>query len=505
MIPAKIEDVFIEIATNSFGVIKNINAGKFAKKEFILEESIYNTCPFLEGMLDFLPNKEPFLLEGMVLTSEGEEYNVDAELFKNKASVIILIHNRTNVYKVVNQLNQDRNNIFFLKRELAEKTIELEKQRKIAEKANEEKSRFLAMMSHEVRNPLNVILGYSEMISKEEINKNVQEYSKLLSISGKHLKIIVDDILDLSRIEAGKLELVNSEINVKQLAENCIINFKHQNKKEDVQLVLKLSKIIPNIVLGDDARIHQILSNLLSNAIKFTQKGEISLTINLISEDKNTIKLSFEIKDSGRGMTKEQAAKIFNEYHQNKKSDNRVFGGAGLGLSIVKRLLTAMNGTISVESKLNIGTVFKVEIPFLKVNSVKKNKEKINITKSLTGKRILVADDDMLNQTIVAHILNKENVKLTLVKDGLEALNALKTKIFDLVLLDIHMPNITGEQLVQQKNDFNKANINIPFLALTANTTPEDIKRYHKIGFAAIISKPYTANDFLERISLNLS
>ena len=204
-------------------------------------------------------------------------------------------------------------------------------------------------------------------------------------------------------------------------------------------------------------------------------------------------------------MTKEQAAKIFNEYHQNKKSDNRVFGGAGLGLSIVKRLLTAMNGTISVESELNIGTVFKVEIPFLKVNSVKKNKEKINITKSLTGKRILVADDDMLNQTIVAHILNKENVKLTLVKDGLEALNALKTKIFDLVLLDIHMPNITGEQLVQQKNDFNKANINIPFLALTANTTPEDIKRYHKIGFAAIISKPYTANDFLEEISLNLS
>ena len=247
-------------------------------------------------------------------------------------------------------------------------------------------------------------------------------------------------------------------------------------------------------------RINQILSNLMSNSLKFTQKGEIALDVRFVSEDENNVNLAFEIKDTGRGMTKEQSSKIFNEYQQNKKSDNRVFGGAGLGLSIVKRLLNAMSGTVSVESELDKGTSFTVQIPFLKVTSQIKKKALISEKKSLTGKRILVADDDALNQTIVAHILKKEDVKLTLVKDGLEALNKLKSDVFDLVLLDIHMPNITGEQLMQQKKDFNRANIKIPFLALTANTTPEDIERYKNIGFVDVISKPYTAVEFVGKI-----
>ena len=157
MIPAKIEDVFLQLTTNSFGVIKSINAGRFAKEEFTIEASIYESCPFLEGILESLPLKESFLLEGMVIVSKENEYNVDVELFKEESSVVVLIHNRTNVYKIVDQLNQNRNDIFFIKRELAEKNIELDKLRKIADKANEGKSRFFAMMSHEVRNQLNVI------------------------------------------------------------------------------------------------------------------------------------------------------------------------------------------------------------------------------------------------------------------------------------------------------------------------------------------------------------
>ncbi|AUC83938.1 hypothetical protein CW731_00930 [Polaribacter sp. ALD11] len=507
MIPAKIEDVFIQITTSLSGVIINIVAGKFAKNEFTLQESIYKTCPFLEGTLEALEVSDPFLLEGMIILSSSIEYNVDLELFKSEENVTVLIHNRTKIYKYVDQLNQNRNDIFFVKRELAEKNLELDRLRKIADKANEEKSRFLAMMSHEVRNPLNVILGYAEMISEEQINENVKEYSKLLSLSGKNLKVIVNDVLDLSRIEAGKLELINSPINIREIAENSIKNFRYQNKNTQVKLVIEIAENVPSLVLGDDVRINQILSNLLSNALKFTESGIVSLKINLISEERNSTKITFSISDSGRGMTNEQASKIFNEYQQNKKSDNRVFGGAGLGLSIVKRLLKAMNGFILVESELNKGTTFKVEIPFLKVNSsniVSVEKVEVLTSKSLRGKRILVADDDALNQTIVAHILKKENSILTQVKDGLEALNVLKTAIFDIVLLDIHMPNITGEQLVQQKNDFKKENRALPFLALTANTTPEDLKRYKSIGFNDVIGKPYTAVEFVKRIGLVL-
>jgi len=209
LIPAKIEDVFLQLTTNFTGVITNIVAGKLARKEFTKQESIYDTCPFLEGTLDALPLNESFLLEGMVITSDIKEYNIDLELFKSENSIDVLIHDRTNVYKYVDQLNQNRNDIFFIKREIAEKNKELDRLRKVADKANEEKTRFLAMMSHEIRNPLNSILGYTELISAENLNKAATQYLKNLTASGKNLKVIVDDILDLSRIEAGKLDLVS--------------------------------------------------------------------------------------------------------------------------------------------------------------------------------------------------------------------------------------------------------------------------------------------------------
>lgn len=503
MIPAKIEDVFIQITTNITGDILNIDAGKFAVSEFHLNQSIFNVCPFLEGTLEALGENTPFLLEGMVINIDNQEFNVDLELFNKNEVVTVLIHNRTNVYKYVDQLNQNRNDIFFVKRELAEKNSELERLRKIADKANEEKSRFLAMMSHEIRNPLNVILGYSEMISNETINNSVKEYANLLSLSGKNLKVIVNDILDLSRIEAGKLDLVNAQLNIHEIAKNAIDNYRFQNKNPNVTLVVEVNKNVPKILIGDDVRINQILSNLLSNALKFTEKGVISLKLNVDSDEKDKVILNFLIEDSGRGMTAEQASKIFNEYQQNNKDDNRVYGGAGLGLSIVKKLLLAMAGEISVISKLNSGTIFKVKIPFTKSQKNKHSQNKIlekvqNL--DLTGKRVLVADDDVLNQSIVSHILKSENVALTLAKDGFEALEMLKTTIFDIVLLDIHMPNITGEKLIQMSNEFANDNSNIPFLALTANTTEEDILRYKSIGFKDVIGKPYTAKQFKEQI-----
>lgn len=498
--PARIDAIFLQVTTLFSGEILTVDAGKFLENEFSITESIYKICPFLEGTLEALEFNSPFLLEGMLIIAKQVEYNVDLELFKNKENVTVLIHNRTSVYRFVDQLNQNRNDLFFLKREIKEKNKELETLRKIADTANEQKSRFLAMMSHEVRNPLNVILGYSKMISDEEINTNVKEYSKLLSLSGEHLKVIVNDILDLSRIEAGKLELVNIPISIKEIAENCIQNFTHQNKNGEIELCIQTSKKIPNKVLGDDVRLNQVLSNLLSNALKFTEKGKVSVDVKLKSETPTSINIAFLVSDSGRGMTKEQATKIFEEFTQNKINDNRVFGGAGLGLSIVKRLLKAMNGKITVESNLNVGTTFITEIPFTKLENQTMSKEEEkenNILENLIGKRILVADDDALNQTIVAHILNKENTILTQVKDGLEASIQLKENVFDLVLLDIHMPNVTGEQLVQQKNTFRKENSTIPYLALTANTAPEDIERYNAIGFIGVIGKPYTAKDFV--------
>ena len=292
MIPAKIEDVFLQLTTDFSGVVINIVAGKLARKEFTIKESIYDACPFLEGTLEALPIKESFLLEGMIITSESKEYNIDLELFKCEKSINVLIHDRTNVYKYVDQLNQNRNDIFFIKREIAEKNKELDRLRKVADKANEEKTRFLAMMSHEIRNPLNSILGYAEMISSENLNETVAKYVKNLSVSGKNLKVIVDDILDLSRIEAGKLELVSEKISIKEIVQNCKNDFQYLKTNDAVELVFLVDKKIPEFVLGDAVRINQIFANLISNAIKFTNKGSIHLNVKPISESENEIKIS---------------------------------------------------------------------------------------------------------------------------------------------------------------------------------------------------------------------
>ena len=504
MIPAKIDDVFIQLTTDFSGVITNIDAGSFAKTAFTIQDYIYDSCPFLEGTLEALPLNDPFLLEGMVIVSEDTEYNIDLELFKEDAQITILIHNRSNVYKYVSELNQNRNDIFFIKRELAEKNIELEKLRKLADKANEEKSRFLAMMSHEIRNPLNSILGYSEMISSENLNKKVTEYIKNLSSSGKNLKVIVDDILDLSRIEAGKLVLVNEEISIVETIQNCKNDFQHIHTNKNVELVFLASEKLPEIVLGDAVRIQQILSNLISNAIKFTNKGKVVISLKVSFETKSKVAVIFEVTDSGRGMSESQRLKIFEEYQQNELNDHRVYGGAGLGLAIVKRLVEAMNGNISVKSELNKGASFFVEIPFEKKSKLKKQviipEKGNNKNIDLEGKNILVADDDLMNQTIVAHILKKEKVNVTIVNDGLEALSKIENEVFDVVLLDINMPNMTGEELIKKKATTTNVNSRTPFLALTANTSTEDIERYSILGFSGVISKPYTIVDFIAKI-----
>lgn len=507
MIPSKIEKVFIELTTNHQGVVSQIIAGKFVQKEFSVHKSIYQACPFLEGILEALIIDEPFMIEGMLIVSDNIEYNVDVELFKIKKEVSVLIHNRTNVYKHVEQLNQNRNDLFFLKRQLNEKNIELERLRKVADKANEEKSRFLAMMSHEVRNPLNVILGYTELINKEETSNKIAEYLKYLTISGKNLKVIVDDILDLSRVEAGKLQLSNSAVNLNQLIDQLRNNYKSSHGDIDIQLIFNCSPKVPKFVSGDDVRIYQVLTNLINNSIKFTQKGAVTTNVAVISSDKKQVNISFTVTDTGRGMSDEQAASVFEEYQQNEIDDNRIHKGAGLGLAIVKRLVSAMNGSITVSSKIDVGTTFLIEIPFQIDHSVVIEKDplqKIIEKNYIKGCKILVADDNYLNRAIVAHILKKEEANFTLVKDGVEALTEMQKETFDIVLLDINMPNLSGESLIKQKEAYQKENSETPFLALTANNTKEDIEGYFKIGFADVIPKPFTSIQFIQLLNKNL-
>lgn len=503
MTPPKIENVFIELLVDNQGVIINVSGGIFLIQEFEIGTSIFDPCPFLFGTLESLPVKEILLIEGMVIKSSEIEYNIDLELFKFEKGISILIHDRTTIYKTVNQLNQNRNDMFFLKREISEKNKQLEILRKEADKANEEKTRFLAMMSHEVRNPLNVILGYTEMINKEETSGKIQEYLKYLTISGKNLKVIVDDILDLSRVEAGKLQLSNDPINLEAIIAQIENNYKSSHRDIDIELLFTCGSNLPKYVLGDDVRIYQILTNLINNSIKFTQHGSVTTNVDVIALKESNASISFKVTDTGRGMSAKQAASVFEEYTQNELNDNRIHKGAGLGLSIVKRLVSAMNGTISVQSKVGVGTVFQVDIPFQIDNSIilEEDSDKPDDKNYIEGSKILVADDNFLNRTIVEHILKKEKADFTLVKDGVEAVGAMDDVNFDVVLLDINMPNLTGEELMYHKENYEKRNSKTPFLALTANSSKEDVEGYYKLGFSGFIPKPFTSSQFTNTLN----
>jgi signal transduction histidine kinase/ActR/RegA family two-component response regulator len=503
MIPNKIQNTFIELIIDFNGKITALNSGNFCTKEFNINQSIYTTCPFLEGTLDALTKDEVFNIDGMIIESDNVEYNVEVELLMKQENVVVLIEDRTNVYQYIIQLNQNRNDIALVKEKIAKQNIELEKLRQIADKANEEKSRFLAVMSHEVRNPLNSILAYTDIILSETNNEEIKNYANSLHTSGKNLNVIVNDILDISRIEAGRLDLINEPISIKEVVEDCVKSFKIQYKESNVELFADFPKNLPEYVLGDAVRINQILSNLIKNAYKFTKKGQISIKIHVFSEKGKRCKINFKIEDSGRGMSKEQQNSIFNEYEQNEVTDFTISKGVGLGLSIVKRLVEAMQGFISVESQVGVGSAFSFGIPFLKTEKTVKKEQQI-VKKDLSKLKVLFADDDILNQSIAKHFLQKEEVNVTIVNDGFEALEKLKTISFDLVLLDINMPNLTGEELVQRQKLFSIENKEIPLIAVTGNTANKDVKRYISIGFTAVLSKPYNAKSLISIIQNNI-
>lgn len=506
---SRIESNFLELSIDSKGSINGIEAGLFLAEEFPLGTSIYKTCPFLEGTLDFLELDSNVLMEGIMIAAQGQEFICDVDLLKGFQSISVLLHDRTKLYNNLKELNQSRNDLFFLKRELKEKNEELVRQRQLADKANEEKSRFLAMMSHEVRNPLNVILGYTELLTKERVSRKIEDYLKNLTVAGRNLKVIVDDILDLSRVEAGKLELSKDPISLSSIVDQIEGNYRSSHKDKELDLKFSYSKNLPKIVLGDDVRIYQILTNLINNSIKFTPRGSVSTELKFVSATKGQAKIHFIVSDTGRGMTQSQAASIFEEYQQNELDDNRIHKGAGLGLAIVKRLVSAMNGSITVESELGKGTTFLIDIDFqtvIEVESKGELKENPTLDENrIRGSKILVADDNYLNRSIVEHILKREEAQYLLVKDGVEALNAMQEQQFDLVLLDINMPNLSGEDLIKQKQDFERQNAETPFVALTGNSSKQDIKGYLEIGFVDVIPKPFSSDQLVKIVNRNLA
>jgi signal transduction histidine kinase/CheY-like chemotaxis protein/HPt (histidine-containing phosphotransfer) domain-containing protein len=382
----------------------------------------------------------------------------------------------------------------------------IEQEEKILLIGNPERERqkiFFANMSHEIRTPMNGILGIGALLYKTNLTPKQKQFTKLILESGNNLLHIVNDILDLSKIQSGQFILETTPFDITDKIHSTLqaFHFRAEDKGIELRFVNKLPKDL--IVEGDPYRLGQILTNLLSNALKFTVEGSVVVSAEQVTQGTKSPLFEIKVTDTGMGISKENQSAIFQQFIQAKADITRKFGGTGLGLSICKNLVEMQGGTIVVESELNKGSTFTVSIPY-KLSSetnLKKELRKSDTIRSVEKKKILVAEDVSVNQLIAKHILKGWGHTVTIVQNGKEVLKVLGKNNYDLILMDIHMPEMNGvvaTKLIRQLRNNKKAAI--PIIAVTAAAFKHETERYLEAGMNDFIIKPYTEEKLYEVI-----
>ncbi|CAN5429518.1 hypothetical protein BH23BAC1_BH23BAC1_18170 [soil metagenome] len=379
-----------------------------------------------------------------------------------------------------------------------------------AEESEKVKEQFLANMSHEIRTPLNAIIGYTRLLLKNQENFNKEQGSFLHSIrnAGENLLAIINDILDLSKLESGKFEMEQIEFDLFHTISSVFDLFKAKAQEKNIKLLEIRKEDVPCHLIGDPVRLNQILSNLFSNSLKFTEKGHIKLEVKALRQSDSKVLLQFIVEDTGIGIAKNKLLTIFDSFTQAGNDITRKYGGTGLGLTIVKKFVDLQQGEINVESELEVGTTFIINIPYQKSNNdttqVKfiqfQNQEiKEHYPKQV---RVLMAEDNEMNQEISRSIFKDIGWDLDIAENGLVALKKLKENPYDIILMDIQMPELNGyEATLKIRNEFQPPVSDIPIMAITAHALNTEIQKCLKAGMNDCISKPFHTNDLVQKVS----
>lgn len=351
------------------------------------------------------------------------------------------------------------------------------------------KQQFLSNMSHEIRTPMNAILGFTKIMLKTDLAPKQKQYLDAIKTSSDGLIILIDDILDLAKVDAGKMTFEEIPFKMESSISSMIQVFDLKIKEHNLELIKEYDSKIPEVLLGDKVRLHQILLNLLGNALKFTTKGKITVAVRLLNEDEDTTTIEFAITDTGIGIAEDELEYIFENFQQATSSSSRIFGGTGLGLGICKQLVEKQGGTISVKSKINEGATFSFTLSFKKTNAeIKSEIIELKLDDEIKIIKVLLAEDIKLNQLLMKIILDDFNFKYDIADNGKIAIEKLQTESYDIILMDLQMPEMDGYEATAYIRDI--MNLKIPIIALTADVTTADVEKCKAIGMNDYISKP---------------
>ncbi len=354
------------------------------------------------------------------------------------------------------------------------------------------KENFMANMSHEIRTPMNAVLGFTNLLQKKNLDAESKQYVQTIQKSGENLLDIINDILDLSKIEAGMMRIENAPFNIRGLLHSVETMFKAKVVEKQLAFSVSVDDLLPEFLEGDATRLTQILVNLISNALKFTNKGGISITITIQAIIGDTINTCIKVSDTGIGIKAEKISHIFERFHQGEDSVTRRYGGTGLGLSIVNELVILQQGNINVQTNIGQGASFIVTLPYKKIVEPIANPQAINNSTTsqfnFNSVCILVVEDNEINQTLIKHLFKNWQLQFDMVSNGKEAVNILQQKKYNLILMDIQMPEMDGYTAAQEIR--NTLKINTPIIAMTAHAMAGEREKCLNFGMNEYISKP---------------
>lgn len=439
-----------------------------------------------------------------------------AKFFRNELIVgliIVLIiafvlGRNSQIKKSLNiQLAKKNEEINTHREKILEQNKILEEALESAKAAAVAKSQFLSTMSHEMRTPMNSVIGFTNLLRMEEPLPRQKKYLDTLHFSANHLLYLINDILDFNKIEAGKLEIERNAINLKEMLEHVTNTFSYKCKDQGIELNLRIMTNLHCYVIGDKIRLNQILTNLLGNAVKFTEEGSVTLDIRISSEDETSIVIKFSVIDTGIGIKEDKLDSIFESFTQASTDTTRKYGGTGLGLTITKKLVELHGGMMGVKSQFGEGSTFWFTIPFQRgerfteaiPSKVDKKTEEIP---SLEGMHVLVAEDNHINVVIARKFLKMWKIKMDTAENGKIAAEMVQSKVYDLILMDLQMPEMDGYEATRTIRNMDDPYFkNLPIIAMTANVSPHIETEVKEKGLSGYIPKPFNPKFLFETIS----